>query len=149
MRIYITRMKFTCEKEDKKYYEKAYDLIAELKNQGHEIIYVSDDEFKFADYNVIWESISSCDCLLAFTDQYTLSSTWRNAEITYALHGIGVYEKVDFRIPVFFYTAIDEHKSVSLDSYMRMVDDHFILPDDINSAAQIIETIMKKLKNFS
>jgi len=127
------------EEEDSKFYEKAYTLISVLKRQGHEMVYIADSKFK--DYEEIFMLISYCNCLLAFTDKYTLSCTWRTSEITYAQHGVGIFEKVDFHIPVFLYRAIDDHNTPFLESLVRM-QDVFVLPVDASSAAQVINVAM-------
>jgi len=62
-------------------------LISTLEKKGHEIVFVADSKFK--DYEEIYALLSSCNCLLAFTDKYTMSSTWRASEITYASNGCG------------------------------------------------------------
>lgn len=133
MRIYITRMSFENEEHDAQFYSKAYALISALKTQNHEIVYISDNEFNDYKYVGIYKALSSCDCLLAFTDCYTCSSTWRVSEITYAINGAGAFEKVDFHIPVFLYRGIDNHNSLFIDNLIKQPD-VYVLPDDINVA---------------
>jgi len=141
MRIYITRMSLLKKNDDKKIYVKAYALISLLKKQMHEIIYVNDNKFK--DYDEIYNLISSCKCLLAFIDTYTLSSTWRMSEITYAMAGMGAFEKVNFHIPVFLYKITDYYNSMFLESTLQQPD-VFLLPEDINLAAQTINMVMSE-----
>jgi len=73
MRIYVTRMSINSDEEDAKFYSKAYALISVLKQYGHEIVYISDKDFR--NYDEIYTALSSCNCLLGFTDSCALSST--------------------------------------------------------------------------
>ena len=143
LRIYITRMKILSKNEDKKFYKKAYSLFYTLKRYGNDVVYVGDDEFLNFNYEGIYKLISSCNCLLAFTDRYTISSTWRASEVTYATDGMGIFEKVNFHIPVFLYTAIDNYTTSFFDDVMKR-QDVYILPNNIPSAAQFIKNTMKK-----
>jgi len=63
--------------------------------------------------------------------------------MTYAFNGAGAFEKVNFHIPVFLYRAIDDYKSPNVDSLVKM-SDVYILPDDIDSAAQFINVTMNR-----
>ena len=142
MRIYLTKVTFESEEKDSKFYREANDLISILKKLGHEVVYVADD--KFNNYEEIYKLIASCNCLLAITDSYSLSSTWRVSEITYASNGCGAFETVDFHIPVFLYKAIDDCDSSFLTELVKM-HEVFTLPGDVNSAIQTINVTMKNL----
>ncbi|MCL2637640.1 MAG: hypothetical protein FWD48_04640 [Oscillospiraceae bacterium] len=135
MRIYISRAEIRDEYGGKELYKDAFVLISELENRGHEIIYLSDyDNHKIKFYTEIYETISSCDCLLAFI--LRSGSTWRAAEVTYASRGVGIAEKFNFSMPVFLYIIEDCWHDNNLPNV-------HVLPADIISAADLIEAKMK------
>jgi hypothetical protein len=141
-------MSFEGEEKDAELYKKAYALLSELNKRGHETIYISDGQFNDYGYTGIYKEISFCDCLLAFTDRYTFSSTWRTSEITYAMRGLGFFEKADFHIPVFFYIGIDDYTDVFFENAQKEPD-VYVLPNNINAAAQsIIATMNEKKKKI-
>jgi hypothetical protein len=118
-------------------------LIKSLKKRRHKIVYVKDSEFMKYRYTGIYKLVESCDCLLGFTDQYTLSGTWRAIEMTYAHSGVGAFDKADFHIPVFLYNGLDEHESGFAISFAKR-HEVYSLPNEIDLAIQFIEDTMSK-----
>ena len=140
MRIYITRSRFSHGIEESKLYKKAFDLIDVINKIGHETVYKGE----WHGYPEIYKAISSCNCLLAFTNKDTISSTWRAIEMTYASKGVGAFEIVDFHIPVFLYTGIDNDDCMFLSGFVKWPD-VYKLPIGIHSAARKIESIMENI----
>ena len=143
MRIYVTKMTFSDKDEDATYFSKAYALMDALKEHGHEIVYITDKSFLNFHYVGIFKELASCDCLLAFADKYTLSSSWRLTEITYALlcHGI-TWEHLNkgFHIPVFVYRGLDDHDSPFIRETIEQPD-VYLLPNKIGNAADFINNL--------
>ena len=145
MRIYITRMSIDSKVQNATFHQKAYALIDALNELGNKTVYISDLEFNDYEYIGIYKALATCDCLLAFTDRYTFSSTWRASEITYAICGMGAREKVEFHIPVFLYRGIDDYSGAFLESTIKQPD-VFVLPDKIASAARSLVVKMAEIK---
>ena len=144
MRIYITKMQTVAGFEE--YYHKAHDLLSLLEKHGHELVYIADDEFLDFDYKGIYKAIETCDALLAFTDGYTLSSTWRCSEITFVQYGEGTNyktDKTDFQvIPIFLYRGIDDHFTPFIRGLLTQPG-VFDLPVDTGAAADMITNFGK------
>ena len=147
MRIYITRStfeEFSWKITDglTDYVETSFKLIEALESNGCRTDYVKESAFN--GYDEIYEKIRCCDCLVAFTDRFTLASTWRSVEITYAHSGVGAYEKSDFHIPVFFYRGLDSHKCAFIESMLGRTGRIHAMPDNIEDAVKFFDDTMRR-----
>ena len=140
MRIYVTKLTHYDKDFEATYFSKAHALMDALIEHGHEIVYITDKSFNDFEYVGIFKELASCDCLLAFTDDYTLSSSWRFIEITYAMFGHGAFEEhlnVGFHIPVFVYRGLDDNDSPFIREILEQPD-VYLLPNEIGDAADFI-----------
>ena len=118
-----------------KHIKASEKFMHHLKKQGCRVVFL--DEGDFSGYEDIRNRISSCKCVLAFTDAKTFETNHRAEELTHSIMDAGIH--------VFLYTELDDnYQKNRLFRGLSDLPHVHILPADVKKAVNLIDEIMTK-----